>query len=330
MNTHSEPIPGRVGVPAAITEAIGRARRVQIIGHVRPDGDCIGSMLALQHMLRGMTRETAMAAPEIPFSGYVELPDFDRIAERPDPAFAPDLVVAVDCANLERSAALDGIAAPLINIDHHGTNARFGAVNWVEPDRAATGEMIYILARHLGRPITPEIADALFIAISTDTGSFRYANTGPEQLRIASELVHAGAQPARLSRIAYNSLAPEGVRLMGLVLAGMRLECGGRLAWAEITAEDYATAGGHAYAPENLPSCLMQVRGVEVGALFHEMGAGVLRVNLRAQNGLDVSRLAARWGGGGHHAAAGCSKDGVDYVPTRDAMLADLRALMDD
>lgn len=309
----------------AIVGRLRAARAVQIVGHLRPDGDCIGSMLALHHLLAQWGVASAMAARQMPVNGYDALAGFELIRTAPDPAFRPDLVVYVDCATLDRG--LDGWTppAPVINIDHHASNTLYGEVNWIEPACAATGEMIFLLAEHAGAHLTLPVAEALLVAITTDTGSFRFSNTGARQHLIAARLIEAGASSERISRIAFGSQPAESVLLTGEALSAMRLECGGRLAWSQLRRETYARLGGEANAPENLADALRNVRGVKLSVLFHEPLAGGIRVNFRSNGDVHVGRLAAQWGGGGHPCAAGATLEQADYEATRETILAEAR-----
>ncbi len=303
-----------------IVGRLRRARLVQIVGHVNPDGDCIGSMLAMHHLLAAWGVPHALAARKMGSNGYDQLAGFDLIA--PEPVANPDLVLYVDTATLERG--LDGWAAPapVINIDHHDGNTRFGLLNWIEPRFAATGEMVYHLAMHAAVQPSAAMADDLLLALTTDTGSFRYGNTGADQHRLAARLIEAGASTQAVARIAYETQPPESLRITGHVLSNLKLEADGGLAWSELRLEDCRGFGGPERAPENLVSALRSVRGVRLCLLFHELGGGRVRVNFRSDGSLDVSRLAARWGGGGHECAAGLLvKDSADYEKTRDAII---------
>jgi phosphoesterase RecJ-like protein len=319
----SDLIPG--GPAALLDEIVGRMRAAQavlVIGHVRPDGDCIGSLLGVAGLLEHWGIAHALVADEMPENGYGALRGFERIASRPDPAFSPDLVVFVDCATLDRGLKEWQAPAPIINIDHHGSNTRYGQINWIDPTSAATGEMIFSLYRHARVPLTPHIAESLLIALTTDTGSFRFSNTGPRQHRIAAELIEAGAVVERVAQIAYASNPVESTRLTGYVLRHLRLECGGKLAWSEVRQSILAELGGTGTVPENLADSLRSVRGVKVAVLFHELTSGGLRVNLRSTGEFNVGQMAAHWGGGGHPGAAGVYLMNTDYERDRDRILA--------
>ncbi len=305
-----------------LTVRLCRPSAVQVIGHVRPDGDCIGALLGMHHILNHFGKVHALAAEKIPVSGYAAMPGFELVREQADPALNPDLIVYVDSATKERTLANWTSAAPSIVIDHHVTNTHYGTLNWIEPRCAATCEMLLLFCMHARVPLTPALAEALLVGITTDTGGFRFSNTGPLQHQIAALLLEAGASVEKVSRMAWSSCAPEGIRLTGHVMHSMQLLAGGALAWAEIREPIYAACGGEAMAPENLGDVLRNVRGVRVGVLFHEIDKTTMRVNFRSDGSLDVSRIAAEFGGGGHPAAAGLTLQTKDYSADRDRILA--------
>lgn len=310
----------------AILTRIRQARAIQIVGHVRPDGDCIGSMLAMHGLLEQWGIPHAMAAAQMGVNGYDRMEGFDRIRPDVDPAFDHDLTIYVDCANIERGPADWSPRTPIINIDHHSSNTRFGDLQWIDPKASSVGEMIYALVRRADVRLTPAMATAMLVAITTDTGSFRFGNTGALQHRIAADLIEAGACPTEVATMAWGSQAPEAVKLMGKVLGDMRLEADGRLAWSEIRLATYLECGGDRGAPENLGDSLRQVRGVVLSLLFHELAGGGIRVNFRSTGAVDVSGLAAVWGGGGHAAAAGLTIAEGDYETLRNEVLERARA----
>lgn len=305
----------------SIVARLRAAQRVQVVGHVRPDGDCIGSLLAMHHLLDQLGVRHALAAQKIPESGYDALVDYALVRETIDPDLNPDLVVFVDCASRERAFGEWQPTAPVINIDHHVSNTLYGELNWIEPRCAATCEMLYHFVMHAGLQLTPPLAEALLVGLATDTGGFRFGNTGPLQFEVAGWLVAAGASPERVGRMAFGSISCNGARLIGHVLHTIKLSCGGALAWTEIRRETYAETGGEGQAPENLADQLRSVRGVRLGLLFHEIEPRTLRANFRSDGSVNVSKLAQEFGGGGHPAAAGLTIETDDYEGQRDAIL---------
>ena len=161
----------------SILRQIGSARAVQLVGHVRPDGDCIGSLLGMSGLLEAYGKPHAITAAALPANGYDALAGYGRIREAPDASLQADLTIYLDCAGQERGLEDWTPQGFVVNIDHHESNTRFGQINWVEPRCAATGQMVYSLARASGKPISPAMAEALYVALSTDTGSFRFSPT---------------------------------------------------------------------------------------------------------------------------------------------------------
>lgn len=326
--THSaEVVPPGITQTQQILEAIEakirQASRVQVVGHHRPDGDCYGSILAVHYLLEGLGREHRLAAGEQGRTGYLTLDDVKLVESAPAAGFNPDLFIFVDSASLERALPgwkADGASS--INIDHHGSNALYADVNWVDASRASTAEMIYDLAVHLGVQVVPRMADAILLGLMTDTGSFRYSNVGPRQFEIAAELVRAGANVAAISRAAYENRTPEALAVTGAVMGSIRYLAGGAIAVGEVPAALAARVGGPANLPENLSAELRTIVGVRVALLFVELASGGLRLSLRGDGSVNVSRLAARFGGGGHPNAAGLTIENGNYEELRDKVLA--------
>lgn len=305
-----------------VTACLRSARRVQVIGHVRPDGDCIGSLIAAHHILADFGIEHALAAPELGAAMYREIPGYELIDERPRPDFEPDVTLFVDTADLTRSFKDWKATGRIVNVDHHGANSRFGEINWIEPECAAVGEMLFYLAEHSGAPLTGDLATALYLAILTDTGSFRYSSVRPRHLTLAGRLLEAGADHALVTAAVYDNRSPAAVELTGRIYSSLKYRRGGALVWGEARHELLERVGGAGQMPENLAGDLRSVRGVRLAILFVEPGPSGLRASLRGARGVDVSLLAAEFGGGGHPAASGITIEEGDYEKTRDRIVA--------
>jgi bifunctional oligoribonuclease and PAP phosphatase NrnA len=327
MPTRSEVVPPTSAETQQTLQAIEAklrtASRIQVMGHHRPDGDCYGSLLAMHAILEALGKDHRLAAADQGRNGYATLGEISRVQSSPDSSFHPDLFIFLDSATLERTLPDWKPAVPSINIDHHASNSLYAGINWVDPRRASTAEMVYELALHLKVPVEKPLAEAVLLGIMTDTGSFRYANVGPRQFEICAELLRAGADVARISRAAYESRSPETVAVIAAVLASVRYLADGRLAYAEVRADTVRRVGGAQNLPENLSAELRSIQGVRASLLFVELPdeAG-LRLSLRADGAVNVSRLAALFGGGGHPNAAGISLKDVPYEETRDKILA--------
>lgn len=312
----------------AIFARIRQAQAIQLIGHLRPDGDCFGSLVTMHGILQALEIEHRVAAARHPMHNpYLALEGFDCVEQTLDASFQPDLLLYLDTATQERGFEELPWQAPAINIDHHGSNTRYGALNWIEPKCAAVGEMLFHFIRHTAVPCTPWMADAMLVALSTDTGSFRFGNTGPEQLRVAAALLECGAKMDRISNVAYDSRHPEGVRITARVMEHLALECDGKLAWSQLRQSELETLGGEGAMPENLANELRSLAGVEMAILFTETTEGAMRLNLRSEGGVDVSAFAGRFGGGGHPCAAGATIPADNFDAERDRVLNEARAL---
>jgi phosphoesterase RecJ-like protein len=298
-----------------------------MLGHVHPDADVVGTLLALGLALqaRGWSVACGGPHPAPPLLGF--LPGIDRYA-RLDRIGGPlDVVVLTDCPNPDRTEGLIDQAratgATVINVDHHHDNRRYGDVNWVEPGAAATGEMVYDLLLALGASITPAIATNLFTAIHMDTGSFRYSNVTPRTFEIAGALVTAGADPAFVSGCLYERRPADALRWLGESLRRIEVSADGRVAWLALPAglvpEDFAEA-------EDLVNYPRSIATVRVACLLRERG-GAVKVSLRAKGDVDVSAIARRFGGGGHPNAAGCTLPGP-LAPAAAKILATVEAVL--
>jgi phosphoesterase RecJ-like protein len=275
-----------------------------IAGHLRPDGDCLGSCLGLRELLLGMGKKVRFYTHG-PLPDYFSyLPGFDEIlTTAPTDYKGPTL--CVDSADPERihdSFVPTGIVA---NIDHHISNTRYGTFNWVDSEATAAGEQIFRLAQILEQPITSRMATCLYTALLTDTGGFRYSNTDDVTFRVASQLVEAGANPAAIAEAVFDSRKPGAVKLTGEIYATLKYEFGGRFVWNAVTQQMFADAGGADSEPEGLSSDLRSIQGVEVSVLMYETPEHQCRIGFRSRGKVNVAELAAVLGGGGHHNASG-------------------------
>ena len=301
-----------------ITRQIGdiiRAHQTFLVaGHVRPDGDVLACQIALGLTLQSLGKTVEVWNPDGMSRKYSFLPHASLVCPPPAQPRAFDVVIAVDTATHDRLGGIrDRIASRklTVNMDHHISNGRFGDINWIEPKAAASGELVHQLLRDNHWPITPDIAANLFIAIATDTGSFHYSNTTPRTLRIAAELVEAGANIAELSRQCFESYPLGRVRLLQLALANMKLSADNRVSWLWLTRDMYVQSGALAEDSEGLIDHIRAIDTVLVAAVFEQDEAGIVRVSLRSKSDkISVDKIAAQFGGGGHKAAAGARMTG--------------------
>ncbi|MBS1241493.1 MAG: putative dhh family domain protein, partial [Gemmatimonadetes bacterium] len=270
---------------ARTVAALGAAPSVAVVSHVNPEGDAIGSVLAAVLALRGAGKRAGAFNADPAPPGLQHLPGVAELRrEVPrDRPYACYLVL--DTADLPRTGGLlDGRPrdAVVLNVDHHPGNTRFGDVNWVEPGASSAGEMVYRLLREMALPVPPDAAANLYAAILTDTGGFRYANTTAESLRVAAELVTAGAVPETIAEGLVANRDPREWRLLSEVLAGLTVTAGGRVAWIEVTAAARQRAGVGLEVTEDFIQYPRNLAGVRLAVAFKEISAGEVRVSLRS------------------------------------------------
>jgi bifunctional oligoribonuclease and PAP phosphatase NrnA len=293
-----------------------------MLGHVHPDADVLGTLLALGAALEGRGWEVVYGGPHAAPAALGFLPGVDRYRVLGSLEGQFDLAVLTDCPNPARTEGLidqaKAAASVVVNIDHHPDNRRYGHVNWIDTTAAATGEMIYRLLRGLDLPITPVIATNLFTAIHTDTGSFRYSNVTPATFQIAAALVSAGADPAAVASAIYERRAADSLRWLGAALARVQVSPDGGIAWLALPAGVVPETFIESEELVNYPRSIGSVR---VAGLLRER-EGQVKVSLRGKGDVNVQRIAARFGGGGHPNAAGFTVAGTLEAVTRDVLAA--------
>ena len=295
-----------------------RARdRFLLTTHEGPDGDALGSLLAMHHLLGKLGKDSVMflAAKEYPLPIEYRFLPLEEVFHEPPADIADRTVVFLDCGNIDRMPVefLRNGGQQLINIDHHHDNTQFGDVNLVDVEASCTAEIVYDLALLLGVPISPEMAAALYVGLVTDTGRFMYENTGARTHRVAAALVDAGVDVDDTYRRLYEHVPLEKLRLISRALDGIQQRCEGRVVLAYITAEDYAATGADEAMTEGIIDHLRSVEGAKVAVLVRDLGSrgrAARKVSLRSSGGeVDVSAIARARGGGGHLRAAGFSTD---------------------
>jgi phosphoesterase RecJ-like protein len=302
---------------AAVAEAIRSNERFLVTTHENPDGDALGSLLAMKLALDHLGKDSVMyLGGEAPLPREYNWMPLGELRRRlPDDA-AERVLLALDCANESRlgpdAEAL--LAAPtVVNVDHHHDNSRFGSINLIVADASSTGEVLRDVFDALGVQLTPELAEALYIALVTDTGRFQYANTTPRALRLAAELVEAGADVHKVFQGIYESVEFAKLKLLARALERAQIYEGGRLVVSHLVRDDFKEVGAAEPYSEGIIDYLRAVEGADMAALIREPPRDdtVRRVSLRASNDeLDVSEIARRSGqGGGHRQAAGFSTE---------------------
>ena len=300
---------------AAVADAIRSHDRFLLVTHENPDGDALGSILALKLALDQLGKDSVMYLyGDAPLPVEYAFMPLDELRRRLPDDWRERVLIAVDCANETRIGPepepLDG--APLVlDIDHHHDNTRFGQINLIVPNASSTGEVLRDVFAELGVELTPEIAEALYIAVVTDTGRFQYSNTTAKSLRLAAELVEAGADVHAIFRRVYETVQFAKLKLLARALERAQIYDGGRLVVSYLRRSDFTDIGAAEAYSEGIIDYLRAVEGADMAALIREPRDGpARRISLRASNDeLDVSAIARKWGGGGHRQAAGFSSD---------------------
>jgi phosphoesterase RecJ-like protein len=294
----------------AIVDRIKAGQRFIISSHQRPDGDAVGSAMAAALALRAIGKQANVVFDAVlphflrPFPGV----DGIRIAARVDETF--DAALIMECSALERTGVAGLDRSPVLNIDHHLGNTRYGAVNWIDESAASCTELVFTLVAALDAPLTAEIATHVYLGLLTDTGSFHFSHLTPRSFAIAGQCVAAGADPQWIARTHYDSSTLGRVRIFGAVLNGMQLDRSGRAALLTVTGEMLRAAGASHDDLEGLINFPLTVKDIEAVAFFKEMADGSWRVSMRSKGAVDVRAIANRFGGGGHVNAAGCAATG--------------------
>jgi phosphoesterase RecJ-like protein len=300
----------------AIADALRRHDRFLVVTHENPDGDALGSLLAATLALRQLGKDAVMyLAGRTPLPReYAFMPLGELVREPPADA-ANRVLLAVDCAKEDRIGDAAALArAPLVlDIDHHHDNTRFGDLNLIVADASSTGEVLRDVFAEVGVDLTPELAEPLYIALVTDTGRFQYANTTPKALRLAAELVDAGADIHAVFQEVYESVEFAKLKLLARALDRAEVLEGGRIVVSHLLRSDFTEVGASEPYSEGIIDYLRMVEGAELAALIREQlndGADAHKGSLRSSiDELDVSAIARRFGGGGHRQAAGFSTD---------------------
>ena len=293
---------------AAILDVMHRGQRFLVCSHERPDGDSVGSMLALGMVMQQMgKRADLVTADRIPLQ-YRQLPGADAIQTMPRIRGRYDAAILLECDSLERTRLRGLEELFLVNIDHHITGREFAQLNWIDRSAASVGEMVYRLARAAGIAITPQMAQCLYTTILTDTGGFCYGNVRESTFALARELVHAGAEPIALAEEVYFSAPASKLLLLGAALRRLKRE--GRLAWLWVTHQDMQHTCATEEDSEGIVNVALGIAGVDAVVFLRELSDGHIRLSLRSKGALNVAEIAARLGGGGHQNAAGCMLEG--------------------
>jgi bifunctional oligoribonuclease and PAP phosphatase NrnA len=316
-----------------IVEVLRERDDFLITAHVNPEGDSVGSQIALWVMLEKMGKNAVMVQQDPVPSNLRFLKGSGSMMRQVPEDIVPRTVVMLDCPIKERTGkvarALSGEEF-IINIDHHVSNEYFGDINWVEPGMSSVGEMVFHLAVEAGVEIDTDLANPIYTAILTDTGMFNYSNTSRATHEIAGKLISFGADPQKIHGNVYESKTFKEVRLLGRVLTTMEIDAGGEISHMVLTRDMYREEGIDSAATDEFINFPRSIEGVEVAIFFKEDASFEKRVNIsfRSKGKYDVNTLASRFGGGGHPKASGCVID-CSLEEAREKVLAEARRLME-
>lgn len=298
-----------------IAEIIQKGRAFLVTSHVRLDGDAVGSELALYEALKSLGKEAVVYNQDRTPQMYAFLPDAGIIVNRLGPLDGFDAVFVLDCSEIERmgeeAPRIAGIRR-IVNIDHHISNDRYGHLTLTDPEASSTGEMIFRLIDGMGIELTRDMAVNLYTAILTDTGAFRYSNTGPKTFAAAGRLLEKGADPAWIAQMVYETFPAVKIRLLGRALSTLEFDWQGRIAAVTVSKKMLEDAGAQWEHTEGFVEYPRSIEGVQVAAFFSEISEGLYKVSLRSKGRFSVEEVARKFGGGGHINAAACRIQG-DY-----------------
>jgi phosphoesterase RecJ-like protein len=297
---------------AAVAAAIRERRTFIITSHARPDGDAIGSAMALALALDASGKRSRVVLKDPVPSPYAAFPALERIEQRQRVDGPADAAIVLECSDLSRPEVAGLDAYYVINVDHHEGNLMYGALNWFEASAAACGELVAEIIDALDVRWTTDIASHLYLAIATDTGGFRYGPISERTFELCRRIAATGLETATLSRQIFDSYSLGRVRITGTLLSAMTLHHGDRVAILALDDDMLKQAGATVDDTEGLVNLPLAAREVVAVAMLKRQSENVFRVSLRSKGAVDVRRVAGLWGGGGHHNAAGCTIEGAE------------------
>jgi phosphoesterase RecJ-like protein len=305
-----------------VLKEIGRRKQFLVTSHARPDGDAIGSALALAMVLRKMGKSAEVVLGDAVPVIYKPLPLSESIIHSARVNGNYDAAIILECDSVQRTH-VEGLEGHfLINIDHHASSKPFAHVNWIDPGAVATAELIFRLALAAGVKITPDIATCLYTAVLTDTGAFCYSPTNACTFELAKHLVEHGADPGRIAQNVYFSSPTSKMRLLGAALSQLQRE--GAITWMCVSRQDMERCGALEEDCEGLVNYALGIAGVEVAVFFREVARERIRVSIRSKGAVNVAEIAQKFGGGGHECAGGFSTQGP-YKEAAERVLSELR-----
>jgi phosphoesterase RecJ-like protein len=328
----AHPIPGQYIDPTLVEQAMALilpARRIALIAHENPDGDCIGSALGLAHILHEVGKTCVPACADAAPRMLAFLPGIEMLRDTLDDEDF-DLVIALDAGELARfgslyekhRAFLD--SATILNIDHHISSSGCGRVNIIDPIAAATAELLVLFQQQAGLPLNRDAALCLLTGLITDTHSFQYTNTTARTMEVAAALLRAGAVPETVVKPVYRTRSLALMRFQAIVIDNARTSCNGRLIWSQATAATLAASGAQAEMDDNFAGMLRDIEGVQIAAFFKSYDEpAITRLSLRCAAPYSAAAICQRFGGGGHERAAGATL----HMPIEEATAVVVAAL---
>jgi phosphoesterase RecJ-like protein len=316
-------------VLSQVVELIENKNRFAITTHIKPDGDGVGSSLGLYWLLRSLGKSAeVIVRGDVP-SAYLSLPGADEIRDLRTLDGDYDAVFVIECSDLGRPGIAGLDAHFTVNIDHHSTSEHFGTINWIDSTASAVGEMIYNLCKAIGGRISKDIAECVYMALVTDTGSFHFSNTSDRTLKVASELIKAGARPAKIGEAVYNNYPWSRIELMRRVLDTVKRDESGRIASLRQTLAMKESAGAVDGDNNGFVNIPLAARDVVATVYMREVAPNKYRASLRSKGAINVAKVAEKFGGGGHKNAAGLSIEG-DWDEKEREIIAALRGAVED
>ena len=293
---------------AAILDVLRKGERFLVSSHSRPDGDAVGSVLAMGMLLEQMGKQVDMVTADRIPTVYRSLPGAESIRHALRVHGPYDAVILLECDSIERPRLIGLESFYLVNIDHHLTGRPYAQLNWIDCGAASVGELVYRLVKAAGATVTPEMATCLYTTVLTDTGGFTYGSVQGSTFAVAEELVLAGADPIGIARDVFYSATTSKVLLLGAALNNLKRE--GRLAWLWLTHQDMVRTCAVEEDCEGIVNVCIGIAGVEVAIFLRELPEKRIRVSLRSKGKVNVAGVSERLGGGGHGNASGCTLNG--------------------
>jgi len=329
--SESSPAPSGANPPsppdpiAAILQVIAQRERFLVCSHARPDGDAVGSMLAMGMLLRQLGKHADLVITDSLPIVYRSLPEADSITFALTVRGHYDAVIMLECDSADR-AGLHGLDQYfLINIDHHITGSDWANLNWIDYHAVSVGELVHRLVQASGSTVTPQMATCLYTTLLTDTGGFIYGSLSAATFALARDLVLAGADPVRIAQNVCFSAPVSKVLLLGAALSSLKRD--GRIAWLSISPHDMSRTGAADEDCEGIVNYALGIAGIEAAVFFRELPENRIRISLRSKGAINIAVIAEHFGGGGHEFAAGCTIDGT-LPEAVDRLLPEIRAAL--